>query len=482
MPRRMGSLISFLHRVIQTLSRHRRRQLNEGQPESMLTSLPIEILDTIATYLHSHDVLILRQTCSALYDKTNEYCSRRLFSTLTTDLSRNELTRLADIVTANRQLASAVRFLRIAMKDESRGLGHGYRWRRQKRGGPLVLPSEGFDMLNSLTRTHLPHCHTVQIHARDRQSEIDGPDEQLEPADVVRLFLCIAVEGTSFRMQTLEVGASLTRRADGYPAKGTHLSAERLPPPTLQDRSVLALLSTLESVSLNLVYPDSLVSSGWLPTLFASFACLKILALDLDMASVDSETSTALLTRIRCPALEQLYLTRVRTTIPTLHHILDPCSLTLRTLHLALITVVISPSPGAAEEDGWIPWLRTLPTLLPKLADLELDLLSSLYSDHRSRTHLLFSELPGFSYSTVSSPLGGFLPPPPLWRAEYTYVPPSGSLSGDISTGEPLEFEVMSHGWGGEGNVVLPGIRYRGVEMGRAVEFLGSWAGEVSLF
>jgi hypothetical protein len=74
-------------------------------------------------------------------------------------------------------------------------------------------------------------------------------------------------------------------------SKGIHLNAEKpLVNMTVGGPGVLGMHASLERMSLNLVYPDELTSSSWLPTVFAAFKELRLSSLDLDLLWLDFNT------------------------------------------------------------------------------------------------------------------------------------------------------------------------------------------------
>ncbi|KIV99323.1 uncharacterized protein PV09_08983 [Verruconis gallopava] len=463
--------------ILRYRSRHALRPL-QGRTSSVMEDLPVEIIEAIVGYLSSRDILRFRQTCSKLYSKTNEYCSRHLFHTLVSDLSLDELYYLSTHFINNAQLAAGVRTFRVELKNPAQGLGYDYYWNRRKRGRHLILPCDGFEALHMLFGHYLTNCSAIQIHAKDRQSEIDGPDDQLEPADVLQLILLLAQQVSDFRPKSLELCAPA--RGEGMRTKGTHLTAERLSMDVITDPQTLSMLAALEDVSLSLVYPDDLVESGWLGAFFGSFQSLQRLELDLDMAWGELESAEALIRRLRCPLLKDLQLHRFKTTLDTLNELLKPCATRLVSLVLGSITLVGS----LAQQESWKSWLKSIPDTLPNLNVLDIDLLTASYSEGQ-RLHLHFADLAGFSIPEENEDQDWDRVGLPKYRTrKYEYVPPGDDSSdfGKEVARTPLVFEVASHGWSRADELVLPGIKYEGTEMRKAVQFMWEHAEEFNMF
>jgi hypothetical protein len=447
---------------------------------NIFADLPVEIVENVALYLEPAEVLELRRTCTKLYNKTSGLCSRLFFQTLTTNSSRQDLTWLANEFIANRQLASGVQLLRFKTTKDAVGLGREYYWNRRNAGKNLVLPLEAFGTLRALLEKYLIQCRSFEIHV---EGDTDPPDDRLEPADILQLLFLVAA-ATGLHFESIEISTPPSRHgANGSKnSKGTHLNPERLPTSTLHDPNVLNMLANLKQVSINLVYPDELISSDWLPAVFASFKNLRVLSLDLDLSWGDLELTQHLLTRIQCPLLEKLELRRFKSTIDALAEILRPCSTTLRTLCLASVTLVVTMAEldsTASEDDGsspWISWIRALAHVLPHLTFIELDLLNTMHPD-RSRSHVHFSDLPDLEsllrQTTVEVQSDtDAIRRPRNRKFEYT-----------VSESDPaLRFELTSHNWTQGDRFVLPGMRYEGDDMGTALEFVGEWAREMSMF
>jgi hypothetical protein len=418
----------------------------------MLEELPIEILELIAANLASADALRFRQASTKVYTKTNDYCARRFFSSLTTDLSLDELHWLANNLTTNQQLSAAIQTLRIQVKDEAYSLGYDYYWNRRKRDGPLILPCDGFDDLRTLFQPHLINCKTVQIHAKDRQAEIDGPDELLEPADVVQLILLLAAE-SNLSLEGFDINGPT--RSKGSKSLGTHLNAERLSVRTLKDPGVVHMLADLKHLNLILVYCDELASTGWLPTFLGGLRNLTHLNLSLDMAFGELELCTSLLSQIHCPHLTSFQLSSILTVPSVLDRLLVP---SLRELRLRSVYLV---SDGVGSEHLlWSHYLQSLHTKLPQLSAIELDVLGTRHPPTRGYTQLDLATLDKFNgiHRGELDPIG-------QW---YDCVVPK--QDSDAAELDALHIQFILNSISAYTSVANCGVRYRGPEMGRALE------------
>ena len=427
----------------------------------MLENLPIEIIESIVSHLPARDILQLRQTSKAIYDKTNASCARRLYHTISTDLSLNKLHWLSTSLTTNAQICDAIQTIQVCAKNESQGLGHDFYWNRRSRGQHLILPCDGFEALRSLWHPHLRHCKTVRLHVRDRQSETDYPNDQLEPADVLQLLLLLAAEA-GIKLDNLEIGSH---------AQGTHLNAERLPIETLQDANVIDMLANLLSISIKLVYSDELVASGWLSSLFASFKRLKDLILDLDMSWGEIEVTESVISSLNCPELQQLCLCRFKTTLSTLDTFFSYSSQTLTTICLCSVTIV---SNASAQYSRWKSWLSSLHHKLPHLTSIKLDLLSTVQID-RGKFHVHFSSLSTFL--NLEGPSIEDYMMEPVKDKTFECVVPAAC---DAELG-PLVFEIFSHGWTRADQLVLSGFKYEGTETTRALDFIADHVADMSI-
>ena len=431
---------------------------------TMFEQLPVEIIQCIITHLPFHDLLEFRQTSTKLYHKSNDFCARRLFHTLTTDLSFDDLHWLSTSLISNVQVSCAVQTIIVQQKINGRPLGYDYYWNRTERGGPLTLPCDGFEAFRTLF-SHLPNCKTVRVRAGDRQSDIDGPDDQLEPADVLHLVLLLAAED-GIQLEAIEVIKAFGN--EGAKLLGTHLNPDRLPVDTLSDPHVHSMLSNLKGMTLSLVYADGLLATGWLPTVFGALHRLKSLDVNLDMSWGDVDATEALMGRLQLPELEDLQLCRLRIGLTMLQTVLSPCRHALRKIRLESITLISSTD----KDESWKDWLADIMMSHSNLRYLGMDLLSTI-TRHHNKTHLDFSSLSQFLVPGDNDPI--------VENANHHHYQCLLPDTHDLSL-KALALQVSSHGWVREGQLVLSGVSYAGNDMQRAIALLEQHATEVSMF
>jgi hypothetical protein len=421
---------------------------------TMLEKLPVEILELIASDLMICDIINLRSTCHKIYAKTNDYCGRILFHTISTDLSLRELHWLSNSFVKNQQLANAIKVLCVEPKHGNHGLGYDYYWNRRGHDGHLILPCDGFEALRTLL-DHLPTCYTIQVYAKDMPGDNDAPDDRLHTTDAVQLLLLLAAE-SDLRTSMLDIGS---------PEAGIHLDAARLPIETLSDPNVISMLANLIGFSMRLVYSDDIIASGWLSVVFSAFKRLKDLAFDLDMSWGEVEVTKPLIDSLKCTGLENLRLSRFKTSLYTLDAFTARSCNTLAALRLYAITIV-----GTSEEGSpWKSWLSSLHDNLPKLTSIDIDQLSTVQPAH-GKSHLHFPSLM-----------------PLIEQAGHVFKRSDGRTFKcflpqiDGNDAPRMRFEITSHGWEHRSQLMLSGVRYRGTEMAKALEFLQGHAEEMSI-
>lgn len=439
-----------------------RRKLLPQVPATgtMLEALPIEIIELIASDLMIHDLVNLRLTCHRIHAKTNDYFGRNSFQTISTDLSRRELHWLSNSLVKNQQLANAVKLLCIEAKYENRGLGHDYHWnRRGQDNDHLISPcdrfGDGFEALLELF-DHFPRCNTVQVYAKNIASEEDTPNDRLHTTDAVQILLLLATV-RDLRISMLELGS---------PKTGIYLDAACLPVETLNDSNVKSMLASLTSFSIRLIYSDDIIASGWLSTVFEAFVHLNDLALDLDMSWGEAEVMNSLIDKLKCMELKNLRLSRFKTSMHILDTFIVRSRSTLTSVSLYGITIV---STQEEAESPWKSWLALLHRNLPQLRYIDLDQLSTVQSSN-GRSHLHFSSL----LPLVEQ--AGHISKTPHDRTFRFSVPPIDGR--DV---QRMSFEITSHGWQHQSQLVLSGVKYNGTEMAKALEFLQEHAEEMSI-
>ncbi|KAL9115807.1 MAG: hypothetical protein Q9227_000175 [Pyrenula ochraceoflavens] len=152
---------------------------------SMLTQLPVEIVEYILEDLEVQSQFSLRLACRTLYQKTSWLFARSQFATLTSNLSRESILRLDEI-----SRTEHLRYFTQTLVISYRGLGQGFTWPRQQNGRLHDLQQlPAMQKLQDILVHRLPRCRSFRICG----AISDGPsEEQLRPMDAVNIILNLA--------------------------------------------------------------------------------------------------------------------------------------------------------------------------------------------------------------------------------------------------------------------------------------------------
>ena len=152
-------------------------------------TLPIEIVQLIASTFEPVDLFSIRLVCRELYRKTLHHFIHTYFATIRTDLTPKSLQRLQNI-SDTAHLAQHVEVLHIANIDGT--LGRGFQWHRHP-SGLLAVPLVGADLLRNILVTKLVKCRSFLIDSYDEVQQRDET-EFLIPGDAIGIVLSIVAE------------------------------------------------------------------------------------------------------------------------------------------------------------------------------------------------------------------------------------------------------------------------------------------------
>lgn len=153
-----------------------------------LSTLPVEVIETIACTLDRPSIFAVRLTCKKFHQKTLHYFRHTYFDTVQTDLSHNSLQKLQSI-SQSEEFKYCVQTLLIKKWDH--GLGQGLYWHRAEAWAPsnsvVDLASPGVQILREIVTT-LVNCKSFRIHSFGGMEEEYKP-WYLLPSDAANIIL-----------------------------------------------------------------------------------------------------------------------------------------------------------------------------------------------------------------------------------------------------------------------------------------------------
>ncbi|KAL8894758.1 MAG: hypothetical protein Q9207_008421 [Kuettlingeria erythrocarpa] len=316
---------------------------------SKLSTLAIEVVETITALLDPTDLRSLRLVCRALNEKTLRDFGLADFATVHTDLSRKSLQRLRDISESS-HLAFYVQHLHIKYADDDGKLGRGLDWCRHPSGCLAEEPpnSGGATLLRDILAQKLLQCRSFHIHSYD---EYQPPHETdcLIPSDAAGIILSIVAKaGLALRAFTIQSSHDGNGRLD----------TPRLQMPLSQTPEFVAAWSHIEELVLD--YAMTVDQGAWVIHLIASAPRLRKLSLGIYEAEISFTTLLASLHALN--RLEELSLGSANVTVENFStFLLNNCQ-TLRSLTLRHVSLANGGTWATVLENmkGQIPHLQYL--------------------------------------------------------------------------------------------------------------------------
>ncbi len=284
-----------------------------------LSTLAIELVETITALLNPADLRSLRLVCRGLNKKTLRASALANFATVHTDLSLKSLRQLQEISECE-HLASHVQDLHIQSAADDGTLGRGLHWRRHPSGclADEQQPNGGADLLRDILAQKLLRCRSFHIHSHDEYEPARETDCLL-PSDAAGIILSIVAK------------AGLTPRA--FTIQSSHdgngrLDTPRLQMPLSQRPDFVAAWSHIEALVLD--YAITVDQAGWVIQLIASAPLLRKLSLGFYEAETSFTNLLASLPQLN--RLEELNLRSANVTVESISTLLLNNRSTLRSL------------------------------------------------------------------------------------------------------------------------------------------------------
>ncbi|KAG8531957.1 uncharacterized protein KY384_003593 [Bacidia gigantensis] len=349
----------------------------------LISQLPTEILESIASLLNPANLCNLRSANKAVCKKVSASFGKACFATLSTDLSSQSLEKL-DRVAATDHLRLHVQTLFLSYGHQSE-FGNGLKWSRHQEGYlEKVQPSS--QPLEDLLINKLPNCHSVYINSFQDSGDLTG---ELSVTDVVCIILSIiARSGLRIKSFTIDLCGQHpwnTSRGSG------HLYAGRLPPYLDWQTSTFAeAWACLEELHFHQDLDPQITS--FTRELIQLASGLKVLSLT---GSYDDHSTIHPILRLKRPNLQKLYLRSAYIPQRLLLSFLETSKSTLRLLSLAMVYM---------EENGvWPAVFRTLRNDFPSLTAISLFYIKERYTEGEEDFHTTVMVFPTFFQRLLSS-------------------------------------------------------------------------------
>ncbi len=329
----------------------------------LLSALPGELIEIIASTLDLPSYRSLRLTCKGIERKVLHHFGQRYFASLPTDMTSKSLRKL-QAISQTEQFRHQVRTLRVQHHPHSEGpsIGQGLTWIRN---GDLVdtQHSPGVKLLKGILK-QLVNCKSFKITSCTGIEEYEEP-EPLVCTDAIGIFLSIIAE------------IDLAPKSFVLDFPGGCLAGKRLQLQLLKQPSFIAAWSNLKELSLE--YDIEGVEDAWTRDLLLHATGLRKLFLSLHHEISESfvdylASSPALFQR-----LEELRLHSIRFAAKSLLAILSHCRQNLRILRFFGLEV---------HHGNWFQVLAEL-RKFQSLEDIEFDSLQRRKERTRIYQHFL---------------------------------------------------------------------------------------------
>lgn len=171
---------SLLYKFKTKLDRHRK--------PVPICSLPLELIELIASWLPPLDLGALRRTCKQLHVQTSTVYWKTTLQEITTDVSRASLDELEKIAN-NSYLRRYVRRMVFRGFDfDGEDMGKGYDWISHRHNGHLMQGHPAVQTLSSILG-RLPNCNSLNITALISQNGGQPDLEHFRPTDCMTALL-----------------------------------------------------------------------------------------------------------------------------------------------------------------------------------------------------------------------------------------------------------------------------------------------------
>lgn len=287
---------------------------------SPLSTLAVEIIETIADTLDRTDLCAVRLTCKDLNRKTFHHFGRTCFTSVQTDLSHSSMQKLQSI-SQTEQLKHLVQ--KFTINERNDNLGRGFHWHRAK-GCDLTHHvdtqlSPGFQMLRDVL-TNLVNCRSFKVRSLGGTEE-HYESEYLLPSDAIGIILSIIAE----------IGLPVKSFHIAYGSRGS-VDAKRLQLELCQQPVFIAAWEKIEELRLeHYLTSDNL---DWAQDLVLHTMRLKKLSLHFGYDYSTSFIESILSSPIILQGLQELKLGCIHVTGDMLSTLLVHCRSSLRKLSL----------------------------------------------------------------------------------------------------------------------------------------------------
>ena len=391
---------------------------------STFTTLAIEIIELIATFLEPADLRSLRLACQELNRKTLNTFGRANFATIQTDLSYKSLERIRSI-SESEHFAIYVRCLHVKASPDGI-IGQGFDWPRHS-SGCLTENLKGIALLRDLLSQRLLSCRSFHIHSYDEYEPRQDTD-RLVPSDAVGLILSIVAEA-DLALQSFTVQSS--HHGNG------RLDTPRLQMPLSQTPKFVEAWSQIEE----LAFDFAITSDQWNWVLDLISSAPKLRKLSLGFYEADTSFTQRLSSLNELNRLEELSLGSARVTVDAITSLLLKNRDTLHSLSLQYTTL--------DGEGTWSTVFENMRSQFPQLQNIILFWLKEGTNNDRR----FFFEL--FKYPVIpGSEVRG----------------PSGRMKYDSRRIESMADPVRLRYWGTRQSVA--GIEYHGKEIDQVLSAL----------
>ncbi|KAJ5467888.1 hypothetical protein N7475_005640 [Penicillium sp. IBT 31633x] len=305
---------------------------------SSLPSLPVELVELVASLLNTDDLLHLRCVCRRIQKKTFHHFAQRCFSSINTDLSGDSLVRI-NALSQNIALRPYVHGLAFMLQN---GVGRGLVWDRHP-WGPICAPLqvEAIRSLRDNLIHNLTNCRSFFIFCRYPEGHPDMSHVTI--TDAVAVFFALVVDAC------LPVSSFHLIYANKY-SRTLIMDMRRLPKLLYRQPEFKTVWGNLQKLSLEQYL--TLDNFGFLLELVLSAPNLHTLLLNLGSHDLATEFMHELAESASFSKLRELALFRTSIRAPDLHKLLD----NIRTNLISLTLYHVNLAPGS----DWAPFLKDL--------------------------------------------------------------------------------------------------------------------------
>ena len=315
---------------------------------SLLSNLPVEVIEAITDNLNPTSLFSLRLSCKEINQKTLHHFGQACFATLKTDLSHDDLQRLESI-SKSEQFSSFVETLVINTRNH--GLGRGFHWHRLDEGCVDTRLSSGVQLLQDILKG-MTKCKSFRIYSFGGMED-DPAMKYLLPSDVVGIILSMIAE-TDLPVKSFFVDF----RNRGF----SSVDAKRLQMSLCQRSTFRKAWKSVEE--LNLEHSLTSETFGWAKDLVLYATSLKKLSLQFDFDYTTSFIADLLAFPRVFHGLQELRLGSANVTFNMLSSILNEACTNLRVLSFWHVYL---------QEGTWVAILEQLRDSIPLLESISIN-------------------------------------------------------------------------------------------------------------